>query len=97
MKADEQPSEEQHLQELQAALQKLPRIHLIVLDTLLKHLKEYVPSAPKCSAHTDVYSCSLIDNTAAGEEPNDVYISKLALSLGRGTYNVDGPVHSTDI
>lgn len=37
---EEQPSEEQHVQELQVALQRLPRIHLIVLDTLLKHLKE---------------------------------------------------------
>lgn len=42
MKADEQPSEEQHVQDLQVALQKLPRIHLIVLDTLIKHLRECV-------------------------------------------------------
>ncbi|EKM49960.1 uncharacterized protein PHACADRAFT_264420 [Phanerochaete carnosa HHB-10118-sp] len=65
MNPDEQPSEEQHIQELQAALQKLPRIHLIVLDTLLKHLRD------------------LIDSTAEGDEPNDVYINKLALGLGR--------------
>lgn len=29
---------------------------------------------------------SLIDCTDEGEEPNDVYISKLALGLGRSTY-----------
>lgn len=37
-----QPSEEQHIQDLQAALQRLPRIHLFVLDAVVKHLKEYV-------------------------------------------------------
>lgn len=62
---DEQRTEAQHVQELQAALQKLPRIHLLVLDTLLKHLRD------------------LIDSTAEGDEPNDVYINKLAFSLGR--------------
>ncbi len=40
MKPEEQPSEQQHIQDLQTALQKLPRVHLIVLDTLVKHLKE---------------------------------------------------------
>lgn len=40
VKSEDQPSEEQHIVELQAALQKLPRVHLIVLDTLVKHLKE---------------------------------------------------------
>ncbi len=34
------PSEEQHIQELQSALQKLLKINLLVLDTLVKHLKE---------------------------------------------------------
>ena len=34
------PSEEQHIQDVQLALQKLPKIHLLVLDTLVKHLKE---------------------------------------------------------
>ena len=35
-----QASEEQHIQDLQLALQKLPRVHLIVLDALVKHVKE---------------------------------------------------------
>lgn len=37
---EEQPSEEKHIHELQNALQKLPRIHLFVLDAIVKHLKE---------------------------------------------------------
>lgn len=40
VKSEEQRSEQQHIMELQSALQKLPRVHLIVLDTLIKHLKE---------------------------------------------------------
>ncbi|KAL4243387.1 hypothetical protein ABKN59_011332 [Abortiporus biennis] len=59
------PTEEQHIQELQNALSKLPKVHLIVLDTVVKHLKD------------------LIDSTAEGEEPNEVYITKLALGIGR--------------
>lgn len=35
-----QASEEQHIQDLQSALQKLPRVHLIVLDAIIKHVKE---------------------------------------------------------
>ena len=38
--AEIKPSSEQHIQELQAALQKLPKVHLLVLDTIIKHLKE---------------------------------------------------------
>lgn len=59
---DEQP--EQHLQELGGALQRLPRIHLLVLDAIIKHLK------------------NLIDHTKT-EESDEVYITKLALSIGR--------------
>ena len=40
LKPEEQQSEEQHIQDLQATLQKIPRVHLIVLDTIVKHLKE---------------------------------------------------------
>ena len=39
-KADEEVNEQQHIQDLQLALQKLPRVHLIVLDALVKHVKE---------------------------------------------------------
>lgn len=39
---EEPPSEDQHIQDLQAALQKLPKVHLLVLDTIVRHLKGYV-------------------------------------------------------
>jgi hypothetical protein len=38
-KADGDVSEQQHVQDLQLALLKLPRIHLHVLDAIVKHLK----------------------------------------------------------
>ncbi|KAI0821557.1 hypothetical protein BC629DRAFT_1278140 [Irpex lacteus] len=64
-KTEDQSSEEQHIQDLQTALQKLPRVHLLVLDTLIKHLRE------------------LVDATSGPEEPNDVFVTKLGLGLGR--------------
>ncbi|TFK32789.1 hypothetical protein BDQ12DRAFT_474872 [Crucibulum laeve] len=57
-------SEEQRLQNLSAALQRLPRVHLYVLDVLVKHIK------------------GLIETTKV-EEADEVYITKLALSVGR--------------
>ncbi|TBU60977.1 hypothetical protein BD310DRAFT_874563 [Dichomitus squalens] len=57
------PSDEQHIQDVQNALLKLPKIHLFVLDALIKHLKE---------------------STSESEtESNEVYVTKLALSMGR--------------
>lgn len=38
-KAEGQQTEEQHIQNLEAALLKLPRVHLYVLDAIVKHLK----------------------------------------------------------
>ncbi|GBE86582.1 predicted protein [Sparassis crispa] len=66
-KADESPSNEQHILDVQIALQKLPKIHLLVLDTIIKHLKD------------------LIDSTAEanGEDAREVYVTKLALTMGR--------------
>ncbi|KAG5649730.1 hypothetical protein H0H81_002332 [Sphagnurus paluster] len=55
---------EEHTQAVGAALQRLPRVHLYVLDAVVKHLK------------------TLIENTVV-EEPDEVYITKLALSIGR--------------
>ncbi|RDB20844.1 Rho-GTPase-activating protein 8 [Hypsizygus marmoreus] len=60
----EEQSAEDHIQSLGAALQRLPRVHLYVLDAIVKHLK------------------TLIDTTTV-EEPNEVYATKLALSIGR--------------
>lgn len=35
----EDNTEEQHIQDLGAALQRLPRVHLYVLDAIVSHLK----------------------------------------------------------
>ncbi|KAF8845130.1 hypothetical protein BDN67DRAFT_962064 [Paxillus ammoniavirescens] len=63
-KADGEPSEEQHLQDLQAALQRLPKVHLYVLDAVVTHLR------------------TLIQSTSV-DESDDIYMTKLALSIGR--------------
>ncbi|KAG7093658.1 hypothetical protein E1B28_007320 [Marasmius oreades] len=64
VKPDGDDAQEAKLKEVGAALQKLPKIHLYVLDAIVSHLK------------------NLIDSTTV-EEPNEVYIAKLALALGR--------------
>jgi len=66
-KAEESHSEEQHILELQAALQRLPRVHLLTLDAIVKHLKELIANTPAAEA----------------DETNEVYITKLALTMGR--------------
>ncbi|KAL0569314.1 Rho-GTPase-activating protein 8, partial [Marasmius crinis-equi] len=55
---------EAKLKEVGSALQKLPKIHLYVLDAIVSHLKK------------------LIDTTK-DEEPDEVFITKIALALGR--------------
>ncbi|KAI6023560.1 hypothetical protein BKA83DRAFT_4261276 [Pisolithus microcarpus] len=57
-------SEQQHVQDLQAALLHVPKVNLFVLDAIVTHLHK------------------LIDTTSS-EEDDDVYITKLALSVGR--------------
>ncbi|KIM44972.1 hypothetical protein M413DRAFT_17839 [Hebeloma cylindrosporum] len=57
-------SEEQHLQAVAAALLRLPRVHLYVLDAIVKHLKNLV-------------------ETTKVEEEDEVYYTKIALSIGR--------------
>ncbi|KAF8817572.1 hypothetical protein BYT27DRAFT_7199108 [Phlegmacium glaucopus] len=54
----------EHLQQVATSLQKLPRVHILVLDAIVKHLKDLVQS-------TKV------------DETDEVYFTKLALSLGR--------------
>ena len=39
VKSDVHPSDEQHVLDLQNALQKLPMVHLVVLDTIVSHLR----------------------------------------------------------
>ncbi|KAL4063091.1 hypothetical protein J3A83DRAFT_4297301 [Scleroderma citrinum] len=63
-KADDEASEQQHIQELQLALQKLPKVHLYVLNVIVSHLR------------------GMIESTTTSED-DEVYISKLALSVGR--------------
>jgi hypothetical protein len=41
-KMEDEVSKEQKIQDLSAALYKLPRVHLHVLDALIKHLKQSV-------------------------------------------------------
>ncbi|KDQ13101.1 hypothetical protein BOTBODRAFT_112050 [Botryobasidium botryosum FD-172 SS1] len=50
--------------DLKTALSRLPKIHLLVLDAIISHVK------------------ILVDTTQV-DEPKEVYITKLALSLGR--------------
>ncbi|KAK1232125.1 Rho-GTPase-activating protein 8 [Marasmius sp. AFHP31] len=64
IKPDAEDALETKIREVGAALQKLPRIHLYVLDAVVGHLRK------------------LIDTTTV-EEPNEVFITKLALGLGR--------------
>ncbi|EJD07412.1 uncharacterized protein FOMMEDRAFT_100626 [Fomitiporia mediterranea MF3/22] len=60
----EEANEQQHIQDLQAALLRLPRVHLLVLEAIFGHIKK------------------LIDSTTVDED-NGVYMTKLALSMGR--------------
>ncbi|KAF8159691.1 hypothetical protein B0H34DRAFT_796910 [Crassisporium funariophilum] len=64
MPKDGEDSEEQHLQLVGSALQRLPRVHLYVLDAIVKHLK------------------TLVETTKV-DEADEVYFTKLALSMGR--------------
>lgn len=45
---DGENSEEQRLKDLGIALQRLPRIHLYVLDSLVSHIKQYVVPFSRC-------------------------------------------------
>lgn len=56
-KAGGMASEQQHLQDLQVALQRLPRVHLYVLDAIVSHLRRYV----RCVwSHDDLLSCAVV-------------------------------------
>ncbi|KAJ6518693.1 hypothetical protein C8R45DRAFT_807571 [Mycena sanguinolenta] len=63
-KSEGAEAETQRITDLGTALQRLPRVHLSVLDALVSHLR------------------NLIDTTTV-EETEEVYITKLALSVGR--------------
>ncbi|CAK5273950.1 unnamed protein product [Mycena citricolor] len=61
---DDSEAAAQRITDLGMALQRLPRIHLNVLDAIVSHLR------------------NLIDTTSV-EEAEEVYVTKLALSVGR--------------
>ncbi|KAJ6621349.1 hypothetical protein B0H10DRAFT_2432380 [Mycena sp. CBHHK59/15] len=63
-KADGDDTEALRITDLGTALQRLPRVHLYVLDALVSHLR------------------TLIETTTV-EETEEMYITKLALSVGR--------------
>jgi len=74
---------EERLKNVAMALQKLPRVHLYVLDAIVKHLKSYVVDFSTLSVSLTSL-CRLLDSTS-GKESNEVFITKLALSVGRST------------
>ncbi|KAH0836666.1 hypothetical protein J3R83DRAFT_8385 [Lanmaoa asiatica] len=57
-KVDGEPSEEQHLQDLQTALQRLPRVHLYVLNALVTHLRTLIVSTA-AEEPVDIYVAKL--------------------------------------
>lgn len=80
-------SEEQHLALVSTALQKLPRVHLYVLDAILKHLKKYVSSIDHLPIIIQIVLFSMVETTKV-EESDGVYFTKIALSIARGLFSV---------
>ncbi|KAJ3908094.1 hypothetical protein F5879DRAFT_794340 [Lentinula edodes] len=64
VKPEGEDTKEEKIKELGTMLQRLPRVHLYVLDAIVSHLRK------------------LIENTKV-EESDEVYVTKLALSIGR--------------
>ncbi|THU99108.1 hypothetical protein K435DRAFT_508387 [Dendrothele bispora CBS 962.96] len=64
IEGEQSDDHDKKMAEVSNALMKLPRVHLYVLDRVVKHLK------------------TLVDTTKT-EEANEIYITKLALSIGR--------------
>jgi len=77
---------EHRLQEVSSALQKLPKVHLSVLDTVVKHIRALVNYRHPVMCQSNV-PYSLIDSTSV-EESEEVYIAKVSLSLGRSQSSV---------
>ena len=80
-KGEESADEQEHLEALKTALLRLPKVHLYVLDAIVLHVKTCV------SYFSLVYviliiPIRLMDKTDV-EESDEVYVTKLALSLGR--------------
>ncbi|KAI0058993.1 hypothetical protein BV25DRAFT_1890544 [Artomyces pyxidatus] len=59
VKAEQDPnSEHQHIEALQAALQRLPKVHLYVLDAVVKHLRMLIDET-KAQESDEVYTAKL--------------------------------------
>ena len=80
----ESAEEHEHLEALKAALIRLPKVHLSVLDAIVLHLKGLVLQF-SISYVVLTASLRLIDNTEV-EETDEVYLTKLALSVGRSEF-----------
>ena len=53
-------SEAQHIEDVQNALFKVPKVHLYVLDAVIKHLKKYViPQGRGCCSRSLASSTTL--------------------------------------
>lgn len=83
-KSEGEDAEAQRITDLGTALQRLPRVHLYVLDAVVSHLRKSVSSYSSWSTSRS-FNFSLIDTTTV-EETQEVYITKLALSVGRSQY-----------
>ena len=79
----ESVDEHEHLEALKTALLRLPKVHLYVLDAIVLHLRESVFRSFFYTTLT--INRRLIDNTEV-EESDEVYVTKLALSVGRGEF-----------
>ncbi|SRR5712692_4407053 len=80
-KGDESIDEHEHLEALRTALLRLPKIHLYVLDAIVLHLRGSVLRSFISYAVLTI-NHRLIENTDV-EESDEVYVTKLALSIGR--------------
>ncbi len=81
-KPDDEAHGKEHIQDLQGALQRLPRVHLLVLDAFFAHLSQCVSATFLLSHALLNFPVSLIKTTQVSE-PDNVYVTKLALSMGR--------------
>ena len=74
------------MEALKTALHRLPKVHLYVLDAIVLHLRTLVLCFSILYVALTI-SFRLIDETEVGET-DEVYVTKLALSLGRSEFLV---------
>jgi hypothetical protein len=83
-KGEESSNEHEHLEALKMALLRLPKVHLYVLDAIVLHLKTSVPHF--LYRLCNPYCLFRLMDTTDVEESDEVYVTKLALSLGRSEF-----------